>query len=882
MWLIPKTAWRNLFRQKRRTFITVSAMAVSLMMAIPTWGLVDGLSAQMLHGITRMELGHIQIHDPAYAKGRALQSTLRRPRELLERVRETPGVRVAAPRVHGNALASHDVELSVELVAMESPQALKKKVRFGTPIDENAPWREDVALACEAVVGREAASRNAVVVGTVLTPKAAQAGGRCERIRVVGLVDGTLPGETKGKGLTVGLAAADMEAVFGGSRKKTEAVVRHAAPLAIEGVEPESERDVTFMADKVIEGRYLASSAKGEMVVGKRLAETMRLSLGDEIFVQAASLDQTRGAFYRDFKVVGIYKTGVDMLDRTRVFMHLKDAQKIMSLGDRIHEIVVIGPHAKKTSSLAKALKGRVKSLGLEVTQEAVGARAGSAPLPAPVYVVQLKDGEAELLVPYDLKRRFDGVKGVKALAKRVYGAVELAPTQTVRVRLLKATPQRVAALKPGLPKTRTLSKKKRDCAVWAPGEWARKRGIEKGTSLLTRDGALGLEPMCPEVLVAGLYDAGKLLEKGSKGSPLGGETAKETAEAASTLPVFLIPPAPDGGSGGAEDDMDLAGLEEGELSFMFQRKGRRVRFVGVEPAYEKQLSSLHEKVSEGRYPNDNGAGEVEAEEKGWPVLIREARARALGLKVGGEALISTRDVDGGRRKQVVHVVGLLRDSTWGPKLPPLVLSYYSAQQVDAKRLNARAHEVLMLPKEGVDPKKLTSRASVGLAPVVRTWQEISPDMAKLIETQEVWVGIMLFVIFAMAAMTVMNTMLMAVWERTREFGVLKSIGMKPRQVFGLIVFETLGLAIFAAIFGGAVGFALDYYLVVEGLDLSAFTGGFTYQGTFINPVWKAVFTVKSVFLPIFMVALVCLLVSFYPAFRAGRLEPVKALRHNT
>lgn len=878
MWLIPKTAWRNLFRQKRRTFITVSAMAVSLMMAIPTWGLVDGLSAQMLHGITRMELGHIQIHDPAYARGRALQSTLRRPRALLAKVRKTPGVEVAAPRVHGNALASHDVKLSVELVALKSLEALKGKVRFGTPIDEKAPWRKDVALACEAVVGREAASRNAVVVGTVLTPEAAQSGGRCERIRVVGLVDGTLPGETEGRGFSVGLAAADMETVFGGNRKKTEAVVRHAAPLAIEGVEPDSEREVTFMADKVIEGRYLSSSAKGEMVVGKRLAETMRLGLGDEIFVQAASLDQTRGAFYRDFKVVGIYKTGVDMLDRTRVFVHLKDAQKILSLGDRIHEIVVIGPHAKKTSSLAKALKGRVESLGLEVTQEPVGSRAGSAPLPAPVYVVQLKDGEAELLVPYDLKRRFDGVNGVKALAKRVYGEVDLAPSETVRVRLLKATPQRLETLKPGLPATVSLSKKKRDCAVWAPREWARSKGIKRGDTLLTRDGALGLEPMCPEVVVAGLYDAGKFLKKGSKGSPDAGETAEEGAP----LPVFLIPPASDGGSKTTDDDADLAGLEEGELAFMFKKRGRRVRFVGVEPVYEKQLSSLHEKVSKGRYPNGNGPGGMDAEEKGWPVLMKAARARALGLKVGSEALITTRDVDGGRREQVVHVVGLLKDSAWGPKLPPLVLSYYSAQQVDAKRLNARAHEVLLIPKKGVDPKELASRASVGLAPVVRTWQEISPDMAKLIETQEVWVGILLFVIFAMAAMTVMNTMLMAVWERTKEFGVLKSIGMKPRQVFGLIVFETLGLAIFASIFGGAVGFSLDYYLVVEGLDLTAFTGGFTYQGTFIDPVWRAVFTLKSVFFPIFMVALVCLLVSFYPAFRAGRLEPVKALRHNT
>ena len=58
-----KIAWRNLFRQRRRTAITVAAMALSLVIAIPYYGLVEGLSHAMLRGITRMELGHVQIHD---------------------------------------------------------------------------------------------------------------------------------------------------------------------------------------------------------------------------------------------------------------------------------------------------------------------------------------------------------------------------------------------------------------------------------------------------------------------------------------------------------------------------------------------------------------------------------------------------------------------------------------------------------------------------------------------------------------------------------------------------------------------------------------------------------------------------------------------------
>lgn len=115
MWLLVKTAWRNLFRQRRRTLITVSAMALSLWLAIPTWGLTEGLTREMLRGITRMELGHIQLHDPGYPRSKLLQNTIRRPDRVLKILRATKGVKAAAPRVHGYALASHDVKLKVVL-----------------------------------------------------------------------------------------------------------------------------------------------------------------------------------------------------------------------------------------------------------------------------------------------------------------------------------------------------------------------------------------------------------------------------------------------------------------------------------------------------------------------------------------------------------------------------------------------------------------------------------------------------------------------------------------------------------------------------------------------------------------------------------------------
>ena len=113
-------------------------------------------------GITGMELGHIQLHDPAYPKGKALQSTLERPEHLLRLIRATPGVKAAAPRVHGYALASHDERLAVRLVALGPAQGGAGAVQFGRPLDPKAPWARDPALACEALISREAAAKAAV------------------------------------------------------------------------------------------------------------------------------------------------------------------------------------------------------------------------------------------------------------------------------------------------------------------------------------------------------------------------------------------------------------------------------------------------------------------------------------------------------------------------------------------------------------------------------------------------------------------------------------------------------------------------------------------------------------------------------------------------
>ncbi|MFH2008664.1 MAG: FtsX-like permease family protein [bacterium] len=855
MWLLIRTAWRNLFRQRRRTLITASAMAVSLAMAIPTYGLILGVRAQFLKGITGMDLGHIQLHDPAYPRGRAMQSTLRRPDLLLEAIRAIRGVVAASDRVYGFGLVSHDVRVPLSLVPLppEHPALRGEAVLFGRALKSTAPWRRDSALDCEALVDNESAKQHAVVVGSVLAPKAARQGGACERIRIVGLLKRPLgsAAERQNKALAVGLAQQDVQRAFATTRF-TQAISRNTSPIAIMGVDPAQERRVTFMAKRVTEGRYLANRPAREIVVGFRLARIMRLRVGAKVFVQTATLDYASGAFYQNFKVVGIYKTGVDSVDRTRVFIHIGDARKVMSLGNRAHEIVIIGIDQKTLGPLVAEVRQRISKLRLRITTGREGLRAGSRPLPAPITILDPRAGDAGLLIPDDLQRRFDGLKGLHAVARRVYGKTDVSPVRRLKVHIVQLPEASLQKL------VGTLSKDR--CAVYVPGKLARRWGLRVGQRVLPSsavgDDAIG----CARLTIAGLL-------------PLPPPSVPAAADGLSP-PSAQIPrilaPAP---SEGVDDDEQ--GVQAGAMSLLIPGKATSLRLVGVEPDRERRLSALHRQVAVGKYlPTGRRQGEGD-----WPVLLPNHVAKRLGVAVGATLLLKVRDEDARTRWRAARVVGLLRG--WAAEQPELVMPYYPAQQVDAPTLNARAHELLLLPEKGMNPEDLAAAASERLLPLVRPWDEIRPQMKELVAMQNMFMSIMLFIIFIIAGMTVMNTMLMAVFERIREFGVLKSIGMRPRQVFGLIVLETLFLAVLAAALGGGAGVGLDQYLVVHGLDMSGITGGFTAQGTFINPVWKAVFSIQGVYMPMLMMSLVCLVVSFYPALKAGRIKPVVAMRHH-
>ena len=133
-------------------------------------------------------------------------------------------------------------------------------------------------------------------------------------------------------------------------------------------------------------------------------------------------------------------------------------------------------------------------------------------------------------------------------------------------------------------------------------------------------------------------------------------------------------------------------------------------------------------------------------------------------------------------------------------------------------------------------------------------------------------------VVFVAMGFGIVNTTLMAVFERMREFGLLKALGMKPWWILREVLTESFLLLITGMAIGNALGFVCIYALSISGIDLSALAAGAEYAGM-TRVIYPAI-ALRDIFMSNFIVLFLGILVSAYPAVKAARFTPVEALAH--
>ncbi len=299
------------------------------------------------------------------------------------------------------------------------------------------------------------------------------------------------------------------------------------------------------------------------------------------------------------------------------------------------------------------------------------------------------------------------------------------------------------------------------------------------------------------------------------------------------------------------------------------------VAMSGVDGATEAVLQDIDDKLTEGEWIDGDGLGIV------LGVQLAETLQVSLGDKVvymgqhGGATEVNSRlfRVKGLFRSGVAEVDGFV---AW--------VDLRAAQEAFGQPDVAHQITVHLPDVRGVQDAQ--DRVVALVDPVssleVLPWSDALKELTALIEVDKVSNGIMLGVLGLIVSMGALNTVLMSVLERTKEFGVLMAIGIRPARLAGVVMLEGLLLGGLGAVFGALLGGALSAYLVFYGLDQRGFMGeSYEAGGVILNGLVFGQFDGLRMGAAAAAAVGMTGLAALYPALWVAKLQPVDAMRHS-
>jgi len=295
------------------------------------------------------------------------------------------------------------------------------------------------------------------------------------------------------------------------------------------------------------------------------------------------------------------------------------------------------------------------------------------------------------------------------------------------------------------------------------------------------------------------------------------------------------------------------------------------VAILGVDPSSDMTRKTLEPKIIEGRYLKDD-------DKRG--VLIGADLARRLRASLGGKAVVTAQDASGQISSQLVRVRGVFRtgieemDGYFAQVSLPLARALLGVSEGATQLAVFLENE-----KDQAKVKREIEPLVSGSKTAVFDWQDVMPDLVLFVQMDNAGTYIFMGIIMVVVALGILNTILMSVLERTREFGLMVALGMAPRRLLVLVVLETTFLSLCSLGVGAILGLGAHLYLATHGLDM-----GFASQeqltaagAVFDSVVYSELVPARVLFL-MGIVFTVTLAVGIYPAIRAARVDPVRAI----
>lgn len=313
----------------------------------------------------------------------------------------------------------------------------------------------------------------------------------------------------------------------------------------------------------------------------------------------------------------------------------------------------------------------------------------------------------------------------------------------------------------------------------------------------------------------------------------------------------------------GASQRVELQGLASSA------ENSSGIQIIGLDPRDKSGITDLRGSIISGYYLTEKRGA-----------LIGKRLARRLKLAVGDKVVLMGKAFDSTLGSELFRVKGIFDSGSADFDSAVVIVNIEDVRRLTALEDMVTTVSVLADNARKADAlkKKLIVREELRGFEML-DWKQQSPMLKQVIEADDVFLYIILLIIIIVAAFGIINTIHMSVADRTKELGVMVSMGTKPRQVVLMIVFESGIIGLIGTGCGIILGFLVNMYFGIRGIDLSAWADAIKLFAA-VEPIIYPEITVRSVVFSSLIIFITTIISSVYPAVKAARLSPVEAIRY--
>lgn len=293
------------------------------------------------------------------------------------------------------------------------------------------------------------------------------------------------------------------------------------------------------------------------------------------------------------------------------------------------------------------------------------------------------------------------------------------------------------------------------------------------------------------------------------------------------------------------------------------------VSIIGIETEKEAAISPVAQNISAGRYltPED---GDV--------ILIGQGLANAMEIGIGDRITMVGNGTHEQTRSRTMTVVGIYDVGVPSLEKTTIYISLVEAQQLFG--LSGQVTEVVVsLNQIGAEAQVMRHINQAQPGYEVQSWETSIPELKQTLEMKTSVMSVFGVFMIGIVAIGILNLLMMAVFERTREIGIIGALGLKPREITFLFLLEGILIGLAGAVVGTVLGITLTMILAFVGIDYSAFADLTEYTALITGKIYPQVLPLQ-VLQHAATIAIISALAALYPATEAARREPAEALHY--